>query len=416
MHTNTMGRKKIMVGSLTMLCLVPNFILPTVHAQSQQLNTPPQSMQKICSQCHALEILGQCLTGDCASARVVRVVKPQPWELVLDRMKSRGANIGESERLEILAYLQTTYPAPIYPLAWKKISNFEQGGWNITSLTEHAGFLYAGFEGNGKILRTADSHNWQEVANTGRYTVYGITPFKNVLYAGAAEPDPEIWRSATGLHWQASAALPPDDTGIYSMGVFNNRLYAGTGRSWIYRSSDGNKWKKVAALKGNVHAVFSHWTRFLIPFKGFLYAGIEQGSLYRSADGVTWTQANLKLADTDGLRGAAIFKGALYVGTTSSGAIWKTVNGQVWDRVFESPYASNLYVSAMAVAGKYLFASVGGYVFRTSDGLAWEAVGHLGPYTLEAMAALRGNINVGASTPPTAIVYQADPEQKFSAQ
>ena len=350
---------KIMISKAVLtLFVLSNLILPEVYAQTQEPNQPsqktepPLTLQRICSACHALEIMGNCLAGDCSNLktiRVIRVAEPRPWDMVLDRMKGRGALFNEIERHEILTYLQAAYPAKLYPLAWKQVGAFEPGGWNVTTLREHAGFLYAGFEGNGKIFRTSDSLDWQEVINTNQYTVYGITPYKNFLYAGAAEPEPQLWRSTNGFQWQKIATLPAEDVGIYALGVFKNKLYAGSGRSWIYRSSDGAHWEKVAALKGDVPTNFSNWMRFLFPFKGYLYAGVELGSLYRSADGITWTAANLQVKKDDGFRGVAVFKGALYVGTTTSGEIWKTTDGQRWRRAFKPAKNSANYVGSMAV-------------------------------------------------------------------
>lgn len=404
----------ITIASFIAKIVLLNSILTNVYAQPHEQSTPPQTVQRICSQCHALEVMGNCLAGDCSNPRAVRVAKAKPWNMVLDRMIGKDASISDSERQEIVTYLQASYPAKTYPLTWKKVGDFEKGGWNVINLREHAGFLYAGFEGNGKIMRTADSINWQEVLDTDHYTIYGITPFKNTLYAGAAEPDPQIWSSTDGLKWRRKATLPAADVGVFSVGVFKNQLYVGTGRGWIYRSTNGKQWKKVAALKGDVPAMFSHWSRFLIPYKGYLYAGFEEGPLYRSADGLIWTRANLNIGDNNGLRGATLFKGVLYVGTTGDGTIWRTENGHAWSRAFKSPNDTPGYVAAMAVAGDYLFASIGGYIFRTADGLGWEEVGHISSTSIESMAGWRGNIYAGISTAPAGFIYQAYPAQKLT--
>lgn len=407
--------RKIMVGAFILRGMLLSSILPAVYAQPYDPGTPPQVVQRVCSQCHALEIMGKCLAGDCAGHRVTRVDKPGPWDMVLDRMEGRGAHMGASERQDILAYLQKSYPPKHYPLAWKKVGDFAgRAGWNVNNLKGVEDFLYAGFEGDGKIFRAADGVNWQQVASTGHDIVYHVTPFKGALYAGIAEPDPQIWRSTDGSDWQEYTRLPAGDVGVYSVGVFKNRLYAGTGRGWIYRSDDGKKWQKVAALNGDITATMNEWTRFLIPFKGYLYAGIEQGRLYRSADGLTWTKVNLNIGDNNGMRSATVFNGELYVGASADGTIWKSKDGQAWQRVFKSPNDS-VYSAAMAAAGKYLFASIGGYIYRTLDGLAWEEVGQLTPYVIEAMTAWRGNIYVGTLSPPSGFIYRADPEQQLSA-
>lgn len=403
-----------MVGAFIISCSLLSAIFSPAYAQVAQ-STPPEVVQRVCSQCHALEIAGKCLAGDCSTPRTVRVINPPSWDLVLDRMQGRGAKFSADERREIVAYLHYHYPSKPYPLAWKKVGEFApRGGWNVNNLKGMPDFLYAGFEGNGIIFRSPDGINWQEVADTGHYTVYQITPFKGALYAGIAEPDPQIWRSSNGLNWQEHARLPADDVGVYSVGVFKKRLYAGTGRGRIFRSNDGKKWEQVAVLKGDVQSMIVNWVRFVIPFKGYIYAGMEQGRLFRSADGRAWSKANLNIGNDNGFRSATIFNGELYVGSSTDGTIWKTKDGQTWQRAFKSPNKA-IYVAAMADAGKYLFVSIGGYVFRTVDGLAWEEVGQLTPFVIEAMTAWRGNVYVGTLTQPVGFVYRVNPEQNMAA-
>ncbi|MDO8414245.1 MAG: hypothetical protein Q7S51_10710 [Gallionellaceae bacterium] len=411
-NSTIQGKQATIWGIVIAQGILLNAMVANTYAQVQEQETAAQTVQRVCSQCHALEIQGNCLAGDCAGKvkPTIRRTSPPPWEMVLDWMGSKGARFTDGERQEILAYLQENYPSQSYPLAWKRINAFVgQGGWNVTSLQGYGEALYAGFEGNGKIFRTTDGTNWQEALNTHQSTVYGITSFRGALYAATDEPYAQIWRSVNGLNWQLRASLPTGNSGIQSMGVFKNKLYAGTARSWIYRSSDGLHWEQVAALKGDVPNQFSNWTRFLIPFKGYLYAGTELGSLYRSVDGLAWTQINGEVSNSQGFRGATVFKNALYVGATRGGVIWKTEDGKVWQRAFKAPHDFTGYVASMAVAGKYLFAGINGYVFRTIDGSTWEEVGHLGPSALEAMTVWRGTLYVGAIMAPDSHIYSVQP-------
>ena len=384
------------------------------YAQPGIKGNPELTVQRLCGQCHALKVAGDCLAGNCEGPnRVIQVIQPPPWDFVLDNMLNKGATISKKEQQEILAFLKKNYPAKRYPLSWKKIGALTHtDGWNITSLRAYKGMLYAGFEGNGKIFRSGDGIRWVEVASTNSEAVYGITPFQGLLYAGIAEPTPQIWHSKNGLQWQPGATLPVEDAGVYSTGVFKDQLYVGTGRSWIYRSSDGQKWEKVAALKGDVPAIFWNWVRFLIPFKGYLYAGIEQGPLYRSADGAAWTEIKSEVGGGNGVRGAAVFKNALYVGATSGGDIWKTEDGQTWQHVLKAPNDSPGYVASMTVAGKYLFATINGYIYRSPDGLAWEEVAYFGFRSMEDMTFWRNMLYVGVAVSPDAYIYRAYPSNK----
>jgi photosystem II stability/assembly factor-like uncharacterized protein len=376
---------------------------------AESSESPEQIVRRVCGRCHALQIAGNCLAGDCRGNRVVQVLMPLPWDFAVDWMKSMGAGMTETEEQAIRAYLEETYPAKPYPLRWMKVeAELGNGGWNVVSLMEHQGRLYAGFEGNGTIFRSADGVHWMEAVNTGQYTVYGITPFQGALYAGTNNPNPQIWRSRDGERWEISATLPGKEKGVFSLGAFKDHLYAGTGRGRIYRSSDGVRWEQVGDLKQVSAAGFEHWVRFLIPFKDHLYAGLEQGPLYRTPDGLHWERIEQPITGQKGARGATVFRSELYVGTTGGGAIWRTKDGVTWERVFTvPPDVQRGYVAAMTVTGETLYAGVDGYVFRTADGTHWEEVGHISPHTIEAMAGFQNDLYAGTLIPPQAHIYRA---------
>jgi len=386
-------------------------ILGGVSSIAQE--SPRDLISRVCSRCHALQIMGQCMAGDCKGKRVVRLRTPAPWDFVIDWMQSMGAKMTEPEQHAIRTYLQATFPAKPYPLPWVKLpASFGEGGWNVVSLTGYADHLYAGLEGNGKIFRSENETGWKEVADTDHYTVYGITPFHGALYAGTNDPDPQIWKSTDGLHWTRVASLPPEDHGVISLGVFHGLLYAGTARAWIYRSPDGQRWEKVADLNQVNEASYVHWVRFLLEFHGQFYAGIESGPLYRSADGVIWSPVGLEMTAHRGVRGCAIFQNSLYVGTTGGGEIWSSHDGLTWQKVFTAPpHVLRGYVASMTVVGRDLFAGIDGYVFQTRDGLSWREVGHLGPFSIEAMAPFQGALYAGAVMPPSGHLYIAHVEQ-----
>ena len=377
---------------------------------SESDESPQWTVSRICGRCHALEIQGRCAAGDCKGDRVVRLLKPPPWDFAVDWMKSMGARMTETEQQTIQAHLQKAYPAKPYILRWEKVpAPLGEGGWNVVTLKEHGDYLYAGLEGSGKIYRSAQGLNWEEVANTHAYTAYAVTIFKGSLYAGTNNPNPQIWSSADGKHWKPVGSLPSEEKGVFSLGVFQDHLYAGGGRARIYRSGDGKQWSPVGDLKQAELSSFNHWVRFLVPFKGHLYAGIERGPLYRSSDGIRWDAMDPQITKGVGVRGAAVFKDALYVGTTGGGEIWRTEDGLHWRSVFKAPsHTSRGYVASMAVAGDSLFAGIDGYVFQTGDGLSWEEAGHLGPFTIEALSGFQGALYAGTLIPPSGQIYRAN--------
>lgn len=391
--------------------LVTQFLDRYAHDQA----TGPVSSRLVaqkCGRCHALSVNKQCVAGDCQKQQLVQT-GPRQWDMVVSWMQAMGAGFSLHEVKTAVDYLYAAFPPKPYPLTWVRLpASLGGGGWNIVSLKSLGEFLYAGVEGNGQLFRSKDGNQWQVVAKTGQYSVYGLTEFHNKLFIGTHNPLPQVWKSKDGGQWSLAAVLPEAEKGVFSLGVFNGVLYAGTGRARIYRSTDGNTWNRVGDLKHVSEASFPHWVRFLIPFEGNLYAGLEQGPLYRTADGSHWNEVSQVTTGEVGLRGATIFGSALYIGTNGGGTIWRTEDGVAWEQVFKAPpYLLHGYVAAMAVAAGRLYASVDGYVFRTQDGHVWEEVGNLGPHTLEALAAFGDDLYAGTLLPPLSQIYRAKVSQ-----
>ena len=64
------------------------------------------------------------------------------------------------------------------------------------------------------------------------------------------------------------------------------------------------------------------------------------------------------------------------------------------------------YVGSMAVFGDMLYAGIRGKVFRTNDGLKWEEIGQLSPFTIEAMAPFGDQLYAGTALPPNSWLYR----------
>ncbi|HLG21732.1 MAG TPA: hypothetical protein VI382_02870, partial [Candidatus Manganitrophaceae bacterium] len=183
-------------------------------------------------------------------------------------------------------------------------------------------------------------------------------------------------------------------------------LYAGTAGSKIYRSEDGLRWREAARLGKNPEAVWSHWVRALIEFKGAFFAATEANGVYRSPDGKRWDP--IPSFGKSGARGAAVHQGALYLGATGSGRIWKTADGKKWDEVLD---LGEGYIASMAVLNGRLYAGIStgatpADVFRSSDGTVWEEVGDISPRTVEAMAEFNKALYAGTLTAPEARIWR----------
>ncbi|MBI3812048.1 MAG: hypothetical protein HY283_07575 [Nitrospirae bacterium] len=375
-----------------------------------------QTITRLCGRCHGLTLNDQCLTGACQGGRS-HAITPQPWDMVIPWMKAMGCTMTESEQKSMTEYLMLHY-GKTYLIRWEQ-AGAASGGWNVVSFGIFHDRLYAGIEGSGSILRLDENPSgggpsWKTVLETPNYTVYGLTRFQDKFFAATNDPAAEIWTSADGEQWHTSARLP-EERGIISMGLFKGSLYAGTTRASLYRSSDGVTWTRLAALLPNAGSAFTNWVRFILPFDGALYVGIEKAGIFRSENGTTWSPVWPVKEDRppkepfSGVRGAAVFNGVLYIGTTGSGEIWAIGSkaGPRPVRVFTADLKTTRgYIGSMTVFGDFLYAGIGGTVFRTKAGRLWEEAGRLGPFTIEAMAAFDHQLYAGTTLPPNAWIYR----------
>lgn len=393
------------VGAILLSIMMPRSAMPQ--------ESPGQTVRRVCGPCHALEVNGLCLAGDCQGVRVHRT-QHRDWVMVLSWMREAfGCQMTDPEFETTTQYLNNLSPLKKpYPHTWRRVGLIP-GGWNVVSLTVDRDILYAGVEGDGVIYRSLDGLHWEEVARTGHVTAYGITRFQKALYAGTNDPNPEIWRSQDGMNWEPVERLPSEERGVISLGVFKGYLYAGTGRARIYRSRDGKQWEEAGILENVSNAGFNYWVRFLTEFHGDLYAGIESGKLYRTEDGIHWTEIVQKVTQSDGLRGVAVFQNALYVGTTRTGQVWKSEDGLTWNVVFDgSAQRPGKYVASMATFRDALYAAINGFVFRTTDGVHWEESGNLSALSIEAMTPFRDSLYAGTAMPPSAWIFRTEDGRK----
>lgn len=381
---------------------------------------PLQTISRLCGKCHGLTLNDQCIAGPC-DRRASHPVRPLPWDLVIPWMKALGSEINPLEETNVTRYLMAHF-GKSFPNRWEKTGTVP-GGWNVVSFGTFQNRLYAGMEGNGSILRfepgaPGGAPSWKTVFQSSGYTVYGLTPFQGKLYAVTHDPSAEIWRSADGEKWELSGKLP-EEKGLTSVGLFKGFIYAGTARSSFYRSREGTVWEPLPPLIPDAEPAYPNWIRFILPFEGALYAGTEKGGVFRTEDGTTWNQIWPVRQDpplnrnVTGARGAAVFKGVLYFGTTSGGEIWALGSkvGPYPVRLFAPDSSfSGKYLSSMTVFGDFLYAGIGGTVLRTREGSLWEEAGYLTPFTIEAMAVLNDDLYAGTSLPPEAWIYRTHGE------
>jgi hypothetical protein len=244
---------------------------------------------------------------------------------------------------------------------------------------------------------------WQQVNTNGfgdplTEEVSALAAFKGHLYGGTSNPTDgaRIFRSQDGVTWTAVTQpgfgithdiRPPS---ILDLTVFNERLYASTGRGddpgQIWRALDGANWAPMV-----IHGFWNTDTvdiTCLAEYDGMLYAGATNRSsgvqIWRSytGDSNTWTQHSSVAPGTIPARlsGLAVFDGGLYAAIDSQGPaqIWSTYGG-AWTPVVSDGFGNSLTTSTggMAEFAGYLYVGAGNeadgaQLWRTQDGASWE--------------------------------------------
>lgn len=235
----------------------------------------------------------------------------------------------------------------------------------VTALGEFNGYLYAGtynpidpaplYDG-AQIFRSPDGITWSPVTQPGFGNSHDIAPpaildfivFNNQLYAGTGRGNAsQIWRSLNGTAWapmDVTGFSDPDNVAITALAVYNGMIYAGvrnqvTGAQiWRSFTGDNNSWTQIAPdSPGTTPASVTGFAEF--PFDGGLYAVVEseEGPLqiWRSYGGPWEIVVNDGFGDSNTLLsgGMAEFGGYLYAGAgnTATGAqLWRSNDGATW--------------------------------------------------------------------------------------
>ncbi|HKJ40255.1 MAG TPA: post-COAP-1 domain-containing protein [Anaerolineales bacterium] len=266
----------------------------------------------------------------------------------------------------------------------------------VTAVEAFNGFLYAGtynpidpaplYDG-AQIFRSTDGATWTAVTLPGFGNAHDIAPpaiqdfvvFNNQLYAGTGRGNAsQLWRSLNGTIWapmDVTGFSDPDNVDVGSLAVYNGMIYAGvtnqvTGAQiWRSFTGDNNTWTQVApATPGTVPANITGFAEF----GGALYAAVEAeegpAQIWQSFGGSSgsWTTVvSDGFGDVNTLYtgGIAVFGGNLYVGAgnTADGAqLWRTNDGATWELAIPSAFGdpNNQLVEMVYVFQNELYASV----------------------------------------------------------
>jgi hypothetical protein len=230
---------------------------------------------------------------------------------------------------------------------------------------------------------------------------------------------PAVWRSPDGRTWRRGrGAVPPPAVAAGSRGTTLELLDAGRG-GLVAAAEDGQAWRSTdggrtfAALPrppGDVRAVATAATPDPL---------LASPSQLFALTGATWTEAAAGVIEPSAgpsvITGIAGFDGAWYAvgsrstpaaaqsdGLATSGAVWRSDDGQQWELIAEGGPFTGLALADVSVADGWLIAVGTGtdgakngvaQILRSRDGRRWRAAGSPdlappagGTYQLEAVA------------------------------
>lgn len=185
-----------------------------------------------------------------------------------------------------------------------------------TTFIESGGYLYVGMENYCYIERASDGISFAEVNSTATSgdSVEQLCLFDEDIYA--AVDTGEIYTTSDGETW--SVAYDTAQSGVYSLAVFDSKIYAGTGTGGrIYSSADGSSWALAVDLPSGFFDVLT-----MAAWKGGLFATTDiTARTYSTTDGTTWSEYD-DLTETD-INSIEIFNDLLYIGTSPNGLIFE---------------------------------------------------------------------------------------------
>jgi hypothetical protein len=263
----------------------------------------------------------------------------------------------------------------------------------VSALENFNGYVYAGtynvvdptvlFDG-ARIFRSPDGITWTPVTQPGFQNPHDTAPpaildfvvFNNRLYAstGRGGNVAQVWRTSNGTSWAPMVSAGFGDADLHDIGalaVYNNVIYAGASSqasgARIYRSTSGdsNTWTLVTPAASTMAG--ASVTGFIV-FNNAILATIESEAPVQiwCSTGGAWTSImsnGFGDSNTTNTGGMAIFGGYLYVGAgnlVSGAQLWRSNNGTSWSQAITPGFGdpNNKAVEMVFVFQNQLYVSV----------------------------------------------------------
>jgi hypothetical protein len=172
--------------------------------------------------------------------------------------------------------------------------------------------------------------------------------------------------------WIQRAEKLGSETNIYSLAVFNNKLYGGTGPNGNLFEWDGTSaWIQRAEKLGSENSILS-----LVAFNGKLYGGTSPNGLLYEWDGTSaWDLKAAKLGSETAINALAVdtFAQKLYGGTNPNGMLFEWDGASNWiNRGANAPVSDTSINSLTVFNGKiYGGTSPNGMLLEWNNANAW---------------------------------------------
>lgn len=211
---------------------------------------------------------------------------------------------------------------------------------------------------------------WTERATTlnGQVRIYSLAVFNGKLYGGThASARLFEWNDVSA--WVEVAPNPhASDNSIFALAVFNGKLYgASSPLGRLYEWNGVNAWVLVAPKLGAASSILS-----LAVYNGKLYGGTEDGQLYEWNDVDAWVEVAPKLGAENFIFALAVYNGKLYGGTGVNGKLYEWNDVNAW--VEKAPkLGAETQINSLIVFNSKLYGgtSPNGNLYEWNDVNAW---------------------------------------------
>jgi len=231
---------------------------------------------------------------------------------------------------------------------------------------------------------------WSVSYDSPEAIIYSMCVYNGKLYAGSGNSG--IVYVFDGTTWSTSYDSP--EPYIFSMCVYNGKLYAGSGNSGIVYVFDGTTWS--TSYDSPEAIIYS-----MCVYNGKLYAGSYSSGIVYVFDGTTWSTSY----DSPEvyILSMCVYNGKLYAGSGNSGIVY-VFDGTTWSTSYDSP---EVYIFSMCVYNGKLYAgSYSSGIVYVFDGTTWSVSYDSSEAIIYSLCVYNGKLYAGSGN--SGIVYVFD--------